>query len=95
MALAIFLAPKTLLLSRMSQLAEEEAVKAYISALAAFHHLPDVVVKEIMMSGQGIVLDEKGEFFQIAKILVIKNITKKSDDSLEVMSHTTTLKMPN
>ena len=68
------------------ELAGQEAVRAYVSALAAYHQLPDIVEREQTLAANGMLLDEKISFSKSPVILVVKDITQKSEDKLEVLN---------
>ena len=68
------------------EVAGEEAVRAYVSALAAYHQLPDIVETEQTLAANGMLLDEKISFSKSPTILVVKDISQKSEDKLQVLS---------
>ncbi len=68
------------------ELAGEEAVRAYVSALAAYHQLPDIVETEQTLAANGMILEEKISFSKSSMILVVKDISQKSEDKLQVLN---------
>lgn len=68
-----------------NEVAGEEAVRAYVAALAAYHQLPDIVEREQTLAANGKILDEKISFSKSPSILVVKDISQKSEDKFLIL----------
>ena len=68
-----------------NEMASEQALRAYVSALTAYHQLPDIVEKEQTLSPNGKVLDEKVSVSKSSTILVIKDVIRKSEDKSDIL----------